>query len=286
MDKRDNFQTITDAILERLEKATTMWEIPWVGMNKLPTNVLTKREYTGLNAMWLHLTGQTTWGTYKQWKKIGAQVRKGEKSNFVLVPMKGEKETSDGEKEEFLWFRGAAVFHGGQVDGWEPEDRPNAVVDTVAIADEIVAASGVTVRESPGAQASYNTSSDVVTIAERRDFVGTANSTPTEAYYGTLMHELVHATGHESRLKRDLTGRFGSESYAMEEMIAEIGSAFLAAETGLSIEPREDNIAYLQSWIKVLKEDKRAVMTAASKARQAAQFLTKSVKEVEVPNAA
>ena len=110
-------------------------------------------------------------------------------------------------------------------------------------------------------------------MPERERFTGSATSTPTETYYATLLHELTHWTGHESRLDRDLSGRFGNEAYAMEELVAELGAAFLCADLSITNTPRPDHAAYIANWLEVLKRDKRAIFTAARKAAQAADHL-------------
>ncbi len=110
-------------------------------------------------------------------------------------------------------------------------------------------------------------------MPEREAFTGTDTSTPAEGYYGTLLHELTHWTGHEKRCDRDLRNRFGSEAYAAEELIAELGAAFLCADVGVTPQPRLDHAQYVQSWLRVLKNDKRAIFTASSKAAQAADYL-------------
>ena len=110
-------------------------------------------------------------------------------------------------------------------------------------------------------------------MPERERFLGTDTSTPTEAYYGTLLHELTHWTGHKKRCEREFGKRFGDEAYAMEELVAELGSAFLCADIGISPQPRPDHAAYVDHWLKVLKADKKAIFTAASQASKAADFL-------------
>ena len=110
-------------------------------------------------------------------------------------------------------------------------------------------------------------------MPERECFLGTDTSTPTEAYYGTLLHELTHWTGHKKRCEREFGKRFGDEAYAMEELVAELGSAFLCADIRISPQPRPDHAAYVDHWLKVLKADKKAIFTAASQASKAADFL-------------
>jgi antirestriction protein ArdC len=110
-------------------------------------------------------------------------------------------------------------------------------------------------------------------MPDQERFTGSATSTPTETYYATLLHELTHWTGHEIRLERDLSGRFGQEAYAMEELVAELGAAFLCADLSITNTPRPDHAAYVANWLKVLKQDKRAIFTAARKAAQATGYL-------------
>jgi antirestriction protein ArdC len=115
---------------------------------------------------------------------------------------------------------------------------------------------------------------DEIHMPKRASFTGSATSTATEAYYSTVLHELTHWTAPAHRCNRDLSGRFGSEAYAMEELVAELGAAFLCAELGISVEPRPDHAQYLTHWLTVLKADKRAIFTAASKAAEASVFLS------------
>ena len=124
-------------------------------------------------------------------------------------------------------------------------------------------------------------------MPERRRFMGTGGISPGEAFYSTLCHELVHWSGANSRLDRDLTGRFGEHAYAMEELVAELGAAFLCADLGISQTPREDHAAYIKSWLDVLKSDKRAIFTAASKASEAAEWLqSREATEIKTADAA
>jgi antirestriction protein ArdC len=139
-------------------------------------------------------------------------------------------------------------------------------------AEAFTAAAGADVRYG-GDRAYYRRSDDHVQMPERERFTGSATSTPTETYYATLLHELTHWTGHESRLDRDLSGRFGNEAYAMEELVAELGAAFLCADLSITNTPRPDHAAYIANWLEVLKRDKRAIFTAARKAAQATDYL-------------
>jgi antirestriction protein ArdC len=140
--------------------------------------------------------------------------------------------------------------------------------------DAFVAATGATIRHG-GNMACFIPKLDEIRMPERNAFTGSLTSSATEAYYATLLHELTHWTAPANRCGRDLSGRFGSESYAMEELVAELGAAFLCGELGIAVEPRADHAQYLAHWLQVLKADKRAIFTAASKAAEAAAFLSR-----------
>lgn len=279
MGKRDAFQEITDKLIAKIEGGAATWEMPWLNMGGMPVNASTNRMYTGVNALNLWASGreQQHWATYKQWVKLGAQVRKGERGEVILVPIAGKKtvenDAGDEEHMHFTYFRAAAVFNATQVDGYEcPTVDKADETELVAELERIVDGSDVKIVHGSNA-ASYNPTLDEVHMPSRKAFVATGSTTATESYYGTLIHELVHATGHKSRLGRELTARFGSESYAMEELIAELGSAFVANQTGLILTPTSNNVAYVQSWLKVLRNDKRAIQVAASQATKAAAWL-------------
>ena len=161
------------------------------------------------------------------------------------------------------------MFNREQIE-WEGEeqDEPAPVVDRRADCQGIIEATGIEVRHG-GNRAFYNPSADHVRLPHLESFES------EDSYWSVAWHEIVHATGHNDRLGRDLSGRFGDESYAAEELIAELGAAFLCANLGIEQdgEPRPDHAAYLQSWLKVLKNDKRAIFTAAKAAEKAAEWV-------------
>jgi antirestriction protein ArdC len=149
---------------------------------------------------------------------------------------------------------------------------PATVITPIEQAEAFVAATGATIHHG-GSRAFYRPSTDSIQLPPREAFIGSPTSTPAEAYYSTLLHELVHFTSHETRCNRQLGKRFGDDAYAMEELIAELGAAFLCADLRITDEPRVDHAQYLASWLSVLKADKKAIFTAASKASEAAAFL-------------
>jgi antirestriction protein ArdC len=207
----------------------------------------------------------------------GAQVRKGEKSSYVVFYKEfavTDDPTGPGDETETrLFARATPVFAAEQVEGYE---HPVLVVPTpmeaVAHAGAFVAATGAVIAHG-GTRAYYRPSTDSIQLPPREAFVGTTTSTPAESYYSTLLHELTHWTSHEQRCNRQLGKRFGDNAYAMEELVAELGAAFLCAELGITTEPRADHAQYPASWLDVLKADKRAIFTAASKASEAAGWL-------------
>lgn len=281
---QDIYQQVTDKIIAGLENAIR-WQKPWTsafGNGKLsrPINAITRRPYSGINVALLWSTGSDCqeWATYKAWQAAGAQVRKGEKGTTVVfwkryeIEAEGDQQDDD-EQAYRLVARAYTVFSAAQVDGWSkaPIAQP-AGFDPVAEAEKFVAATGAIIHHG-GDRACYIPALDLIKMPERSAFVGSDTSSPAEAYYGTLLHELTHWTGHGTRCARDFSGRFGDSAYAAEELVAELGAAFLCADLGIASDPRADHAAYLASWLKVLRQDKRAIFTAASKAEQACRYL-------------
>jgi antirestriction protein ArdC len=285
--QHDLYQTVTDRIVAAIEAGAPSFEMPWhsYSAGTLPVNALTKKTYRGINvlSLWVaqmagcYRTG--IWGTYKQWQECGAQVRKGEKASLVVFYKQLEREVEDAESDEarpgkFLLARSSSVFNADQVDGHAIPALPKLEdkTEAVAQADEFLRATGATVIYG-GDSAFYRPRTDTIYMPERNRFTGTKTSTATEAFYSTLLHETVHWTAAEGRTNRNLSKRFGDEAYAMEELIAELGAAFLCAGLGITAEPRGDHAAYLDHWLQVMKADKKALFTAASKASQAVDFL-------------
>jgi antirestriction protein ArdC len=288
--KFDVHQEITNRIVAAIETAGE-FRLPWIkakgGSMKRPVNVASAKPYNGVNIVSLWVAAQAhdypshLWGTYRQWQERGCQVRRGEKSSLVVFYKKLEYDQTDeqsGETEqvERLMARASFVFNASQVDGFQLETDEaipdESAFDPIERAETFVKAIGATIEEG-GDRACYIPSTDMIRMPERRRFTGTENTTPAEGFYSTLCHELVHYSGAKHRLDRDLTGRFGSESYAMEELVAELGAAFLCGDLGITPEPRADHAQYIASWLKVLKDDKKAVFSAASKASEAANWL-------------
>jgi antirestriction protein ArdC len=289
-EKFDVHQDITNRIVAAIETAGA-FRLPWArrsgGAMKRPVNIDTGKPYNGVNivSLWVEALAadhpSNVWGTYRQWQARGCQVRKGQKSYLVVFYRKLDYEktndvTGETEPAERLMARASFVFNAGQVDGFSPEEPAilpdGPVFDPIEHAERFAHATGASIREG-GEHACYEPASDLIRMPDRARFTGSPTSTPAEAYYSTLCHELVHWTGTKERLGRDLSGRFGSASYAVEELVAELGAAFLCSDLGIALEPRIDHAQYIASWLKVLKDDKRAIFTASAKASEATSWL-------------
>lgn len=280
------YETVTSNIISAIEQGAGDFRMPWhraTTADGMPCNAATGAEYRGSNVLTLWATamgkgyGSNQWATYKQWAAIGAQVRKGEKAAVGIYYNVLERDNADtGDVDKIPFARPFFVFNAEQVDGYAlPDATPRVDQTTInAAADAAVAATGAKITHG-GTRAFYRPSTDEVYIPPRDAFIGTETSNPTEAYYSTLMHELAHWTGHDSRLARDFSRskRFGDEGYAGEELIAELGAAFLCARLGITNAPRVDHAQYIAAWLKVLKADSRAVIRAASDAQKAADYI-------------
>jgi antirestriction protein ArdC len=292
----DLYQSVTDQVIEAIESSQAEgYELPWhrSGADVFrPRNAVTGEPYHGINVVSFWAAAEIsrftsgTWATYKQWQSIGAQVQKGESSTvgvFFKQYQPTDEETGEGEKSEETegeaesrtrWFaRAFRVFNADQVDGYEAEELPEeSLVERVGRADRFAQATGAEIQHG-GGRAFYSPANDAIQMPEEVRFRDTGSSTATEGYYSTLFHELTHWTGPESRCDRDLTGRFGDASYAMEELVAELGAAFLCAELAISPQPRPDHAGYIAHWMEVMKADKRAIFTAAARANEAVGLL-------------
>ena len=279
----DVYHKVTDAIVKRIEQGVGNWRMPWHTSGRYafsPINVTSRKFYRGINTLCLWAAAESKgyesgeWGTYKQWQERGGQVRKGEKSTTVVFWKFANDSTEsqdDGEhsasSSRLLFTKGYAVFNSAQVDGYTPKTEPSMPMpERIERAETFFQSIGATVRHG-GNRAYYAPDSDHIQMPPFQAF------RESIGYYSTLAHEHTHWTATAARCDRQLGKRFGDNAYAAEELIAELGAAFTCAHLGLSTEPREDHAQYLASWLKVLKADKRAIFTAASKAQQACDWL-------------
>jgi len=283
--RRDLYQHVTDRILEDLERGVRPWLKPW-SMSKVGGSILPRRHngipYQGINVLllWSEAMARgytaTTWMTYRQALELGAHVRKGESGTLVVFAdrLTRTEDGDDGESVErsIPYLKSYMVFNVEQIEGLPPQYQPQTAAPASAEirrtqAESFIAATRAIIRFG-GDRAYYAPAFDVIQLPPPPAF------RDMEGYYGTVLHELTHWTGHASRCARELNGhRFGSEAYAFEELVAELGSAFLCAELGITPEVRDDHAAYLASWLTVLKQDKRAIFAAASQAQRAADYV-------------
>lgn len=296
--KRDVHQEVTDRIIEEaLSKGIAPWIKPWNAQGGFPVNASTNKPYNGVNVFLLYMTeaamgyAASRWLTYKQAQKAKGQVRKGEKGTQIVFFKWSEfKDKADPTKTKRIPFlRYYTVFNVAQCDGLTEkamgevdESETLSDEDRIAHAEEFFGAihksTGITPSRG-GAKAAYSPMLDRIVLPKFETFQDAASAYSTEA------HEFGHATGHTSRLDRDLTGRFGGESYAAEELVAEMTSAFVCAQLGLT--GKLQHPEYIANWIKILRGDKRAIFTAASLAKKAHAFLAEAAGEpLELPKAA
>jgi antirestriction protein ArdC len=279
------YDEVTGRILAELAEGRLPWVQPW-GLNgatsvALPRNALSSRRYSGINVLILwsaviegHYPSQA-WLSFKQAREAGGTVRKGEKGTTVVY---ADRFTPEAEKARALetgkdaksvpFLKRFTLFNAAQCEGlperFVSDPAPLPEREIVPIAEKLVAASGVDFRIG-GEKAFYAPSADFVQVPPQPLFFDQIN------YYRTALHELTHATGHASRLARDLTHPFGSAGYAREELVAEMGAAFLCAALG--IRPTVRHADYIGAWFEVLSEDNRAIFRAASAASKAADWL-------------
>lgn len=276
------YETVTNTILQALDRGVIPWRKPWDSIVSVPVNVVTNRPYRGVNLFLLAMSPYTDhrWLTYKQAQERGGRVRPGEKSTLVVFWKRWEPKP-DAEKDEEQTRRQAPllryfnVFNAEQCEGLELADvyRPERLAEHQRIerAELLVEhmPNKPTIREG-GRAAWYRPADDLVNIPPLSMF------STSDAYYATLYHELAHATGNASRLNRKgvtETIQFGSGEYSKEELVAELTSAFCCATIGLDNSLIEDSASYISGWLKVLKDDPKAVVIAAAQAQRAADYI-------------
>jgi antirestriction protein ArdC len=285
--RRDIYQEITDQIVQQLENGVRPWHQPWNAGHMEGRVALPLRHngvaYRGVNvlALWMEAMAKgyaaPVWMTFKQALALGANVRKGEKGSLVVYADKIIRTETDGktgeESEHAIPFmKGYTVFNAEQIDGlsdlYVAKPAPQTpTIQRIGRVESFFSATGAIIRHG-GNRAYYSVSTDHVQMPPIESFRDAG------AYYSTLGHETTHWTRHPTRLDRDFgRKRWGDEGYAMEELVAELGAAFLSVDLELTPELRGDHASYIESWLKVLKSDNRAIFAAASHALRAADFL-------------
>jgi antirestriction protein ArdC len=286
--KFDVQQSITDRLIAMIEAGAGDFMMPWHRSTAplfRPKNALTGKHYRGVNIVSLWMTSEqrgyssNQWGTFKQWLERDAAVKKGEKGTPVVIYKEYDAEPDPKNPDDNgrrMFARASWVFNASQVDGYSDEAIPAAPnhgpIERLTAADVFIAATGARL-EHGGSRAFYRPATDHIQMPDEGLFIDTATQTRSEGYYSTALHELTHWSGAAHRLNREKGGRFGDPKYAFEELVAELGAAFLCGSLGISNEPRADHAQYLQNWLAVLKHDKRALVSAASQASKAADYL-------------
>lgn len=276
---RDPVQEFADRILAELEKGVKPWVRPWdpekAGGPQAPFNPVTGKRYHGINVLILGMdirafqSGDPRWMTYQQAHEKQWQVRKGEKATMIFFtkPYEVEDDEAEDGRKTIKFLKHYAVFHASQIEGitaYKPPTVEEAPWTRPEAAGIILRNSGAVVRIG-GDRAFYSPATDHIQLPPEHAFRG-----PPE-FAATALHELGHWTGHPSRLNRDMNTRFGSAAYAMEELRAELASAFVASELGIPTDIPQ-HASYIDSWIKPLKDDKREIFRAAADAQRIADM--------------
>ncbi len=278
--KRDLYAEVSARIVAELEEGTAPWVKPWsaTASQNVPQNAVTNRPYSGCNVILLWLACSNGWAaprflTYKQAIEAGGNVRRGEHGTkvYFVKQLQIKDDTSDEADTRLIpMLREYTVFNVEQCENLPDSvktGKPMRVRNPDArdaLADQFLHSTGADIREGHG-EAYYVPSRDFISMPPFEAFKG------ADLFYNVVFHELTHWTGHKSRLDRDLAKRFGSRGYAAEELIAELGAAFLCAEFGFDGDVR--NACYIATWIDLLKADKRAFFTACNRASRAADYL-------------
>jgi len=280
-DHTDIYQRITDKIVTALENGTPPWVAPWQDHTAMPSNLATGKPYRGINILMLHMEAldrgypDSRWLTLKQANELGGRVRKGEHGAAIVFFKLKEVDDSDDNihgfddpppKKVIPMLRQYIVFNASQVEGLPEryEQRETPAWQPIGAAEELLYLSGATIRHG-GNRAFYSPNDDLIQMPPPAWFP------EVERYYGVALHELTHWTGHPSRLNRQLGRLHGIDAYAFEELIAEMGAAFLCAHCGLPA--RLEHASYIDHWLDALKRDKRLIFVAAAAAQKAADYV-------------
>lgn len=270
MTKFDIYQMVTDRIIEKLEKGTVPWRRPFQGAGAVSWK--TQKEYRGINTLLLE-PGE--YATFKQIKEAGGKVKKGEKAHPVVFWkwLEVEDEESEEGKKKIPFLRYYSVFEiNTQVEGLESKrkDLVEYEHDPIEEAEKVIQGYQEPRYTSYRGSAYYRPADDVVNVPPMSDF------SKVHDYYATMFHEMIHSTGHLTRLKREgivAVANFGSDTYSKEELVAEVGASMLCAKTGIWNKTIDNNTAYIQSWLKVLKNDKKFIISASQQAQKAVDYI-------------
>jgi antirestriction protein ArdC len=268
------YEIVTEQVIRQLESGVAPWRKPW--RTEMPCNLVSGKPYRGINTFLLGMQGRESkyWLTFKQANQLGGHVRAGEKASTVTFWNIGEEKLNPetGKTSKPFLLRYYSVFNATQIDGLEKLKLGNASqpVPNIDACEAIVSGMPNPPRFESSNAAWYRPMSDTVGMP------GKALFNSSEEFYSTLFHELTHSTGHASRVGRDGIERleaFGSDSYSREELVAEMGAAMLCGVTGIAPATLQNSAAYLKSWIDRLKSDSRLLVSAASAAQKASDYI-------------
>jgi len=281
--KKDLYQDFTNQVIEQMENNNMKWFKPFTtSIINGHHNVVSKKPYQGLNCFSIGVAVHNNnfksneWATFSQWEKLGAKIKKGSKSTQILYWNIKEYEDKNNKDKlvKIPMLKYYNVFNADQVDEYETKEIETKELDDWKAhfkTDVFVESTGADIKISN--KAFYIPSEDFIGMPSKEDFKGDKENTKEQYYYSTLLHELTHWSGHSSRCNRDLQNRFGSKAYAMEELVAEIGSAFLCSYLGVTKAPTPNHGRYLNNWLEVLKEDKKAIFKAFSLSKASSEYL-------------
>ena len=270
------YQMVTDRIIKQLEQGIIPWNKPWTGVAGGAFNRVSKRPYSIVNQLLLRHDGE--YASYKQWQDMGGQVRKGEKSEFVVFWKINQYRDTNEDGEEVVRtvpvLRYYNVFHISQVDGVEPLEKPELletqpIEKAQAVLMDYISREGITLEQEASDKAYYSPMRDLIHLPLIEQFPD------SEEFYSVAFHEATHSTMKESRCNRPQSmAAFGSQSYSKEELVAEIGSATLLNIIGIETTGTfKNNAAYIQNWLQVLRNDSRFVVSASAKAEKAVRYI-------------
>ena len=299
MDKKDIYQEITNRIILDLENGTPVWEKPWErGFSGFPKNEFSKAFYSGINTiiLWTRQgdigADSSQWVTFRQAQNLGGHIKKGEKAIRIIFyktitvstdeetekkaqkPKEKNKETKNENEREIPIIKPHPVFNLSQCEGLEhllktPDEKEQTFKDETK-AEEILKKSQAKIKMANFSKAFYTPLEDKISMPRKSQFK------TKEGFYSTLFHELSHWTGHPSRLNRKINNKFGIKAYAFEELVAEISASFLCCHFGFRYSTQHS--AYVKSWVRLLKEDKKAIFRASSQAQKATKFILGNVR--------
>ena len=277
------YDVITDIIIDKLKQGVIPWKKSYRGVDVPPMNFKTKNKYNGINVLLLNMVGAKSpyFMSYKQAESLGGQVKKGSKGNKIIFAKNYERKNKEtGEMEEAFAYRYSHVYSLDVIEGIEcpylaqqeelHQVDPNKNIDACELLVESLLSKSLIpkIEFHDKYRAFYNVGKDRIFTCGINDYIS------SEEYYGTVFHEIIHSTGHKSRLDR----RFGtiginSKTYAKEELVAEIGACFMCQATGIVTATIDNSAAYIQSWLKALKDDPKLVIQASKKAQDAVNYL-------------